>query len=92
MVTAIYEIHVAGQVGSITRSALPEMRTFEQQSRRVLHGTAAQRGEIDRLLELIQTMNLIVEELLICARPASGYFGGDVPVVDDRGAKDDVLE
>ena len=104
---AIYEFHVAGQVGSVVRSALPEMETFEQRSGRTLHGTAAERREIDRLLELIQTFNLIVQRLQICVRPDSGWpppdqdasladvrsdVGGDVPVVDDGGAQRDVLE
>ena len=83
---------MAGRVGSVIRTALPEMHTFEQQSRRIVHGTAAQRGQVDRLLELIQTMNLVVEQLQICERPGSGDFGGDVPVVDDGGAQYDVLE
>ncbi|WP_395728819.1 hypothetical protein [Nakamurella sp.] len=104
---AIYEFHVAGQVGSVVRSALPEMETFEQRSGRTLHGTAAERREIDRLLELIQTFNLIVQRLQICVRPDSAWppayrgasladarseVGGDVPVVDDGGAQRDILE
>jgi hypothetical protein len=69
---AIYEFHVAGQVGSVVRSALPEMEAFEQRSGRILHGKAAERREIDRLLELIQTFNLIVQRLQICVRPDPG--------------------
>lgn len=87
---AIYEIQVAGQVGSVVRAALPEMRSFEEASGRVLRGTATERREIDRLLELIQTMNLTVQRLQICAR-SHPRLGGDVPVVDDGGAQDDVL-
>lgn len=87
----IYEFHVAGQVGSVIRSALPEMEAFEQRSGRTLHGTAAERREIDRLLELIQTFNLIVQRLQICVRPDS-CVGGHVPVVDDSGAQRDVLQ
>ena len=105
---AIYEFHVAGQVGSVIKSALPEMEAFEQRSGRTLHGTAAERAEIDRLLELIQTFNLIVQRLQICVRPdtpparpdgaddaavdARSDVGGHVPVVDDRGAQRDVLQ
>lgn len=88
--TAIYEFHVAGQVGSVVRSALPEMEAFEQRSGRTLHGTAAERSEIDRLLELIQTFNLTVQRLQICVRPDS-LVDGHVPVVDDGGAQGDVL-
>lgn len=88
---AIYEFHVAGRVGSVIRSALPEMEAFEQRSGRTLHGTAAERREIDRLLELIQTFNLIVQRLQICVRRDSD-IGGDVPVVDDGGAQRNVLE
>lgn len=97
---AIYEFHVAGRVGSVIRSALPEMQTFEQRAGRTLHGTAAERQEIDRLLELIQTFNLIVQRLQIHVVPdtprrwpmAGSGVGGHVPVVDDGGAQRDVLE
>lgn len=99
--TAIYEFHVTGQVGSVIRSALPELEAFEQRSGRTLHGTATERREIDRLLELIQTFNLIVQRLQICVRPDQcgddslagdrSRVGGHVPVVDDRGAQGDVL-
>jgi hypothetical protein len=65
---SIYEFHVAGQVGSVIRAALPEMEAFELRSGRTLHGTAAERCEIDRLLELIQTFNLTVQRLQICER------------------------
>ena len=95
---AIYEFHVAGMVGSVVRSALPEMQTFEQRSGRVMHGTATERSEIDRLLELIQTFNLNLQRLQICERPESkpgcarSGVGDHVPVVDDGGAQGDVLE
>ena len=98
---AIYEFHVSGQVGAVVRSALPEMEAFEQRSGRILHGRAAERREIDRLLELIQMFNLIVQRVQICVRSDTGAddapghdrsIGGDVPVVDDRGAQRDVLE
>lgn len=97
---AIYEFHVAGRVGSVIRSALPEMLTFEQRAGRTLHGIAAERQEIDRLLELIQTFNLIVQRLQIHvvpddprARPISGSgVRGHVPVVDDGGAQGDILQ
>lgn len=72
---AIYEFHVTGLVGPVIRSALPEMEAFEQRSGRTLHGTAAERREIDRLLELIQTFNLIVQRLQICVRPDSRADG-----------------
>ncbi len=87
---AIYEFQVTGQVGSVVRAALPEMESFEEASGRILRGTAAERRQIDRLLELIQTMNVTVERLHICAR-SQPRFCGDVPVVDDGGAQDDVL-
>jgi hypothetical protein len=86
---AIYEFHVAGRVGSVVRSALPDMETFELRSGRTLHGTASERREIDRLLELIQMLNLSVQRLHIATRSAG--LCGNVPVVDDRGAQDDVL-
>jgi hypothetical protein len=95
---AIYEFHVAGMVGSVVRSALPELQMFEQRSGRVMHGTATERGEIDRLLELIQTFNLNLQRLQICERPdatAAGARSGvydHVPVVDDGGAQGDVLQ
>ena len=92
---AIYEFHVAGRVGPVVRSALPEMQTFEQFSGRTLRGTAAERYEIDRLLEAIRTLNLTVQWLQICARPTpadSSPLGDDVPVVDDGGAHHDVLQ
>ena len=95
---AIYEFHVAGMVGSVVRSALPEMQTFEQRSGRVMHGTATERGEIDRLLELIQTFNLNLQRLQICERPdirspgARSGVDDHVPVVDDGGAQHDILQ
>lgn len=96
---AIYEFHVAGRVGSVIRSALPEMQTFEQRAGRTLHGIA-ERDEIDRLLELIQTFNLIVQRLQIHVVPdasrgcpgAGSDVGGDVPVVDHGGAQRDILQ
>ncbi len=89
--TAIYEFQVAGQVGAVVRAALPEMLTFEEASGRILRGTADERREIDRLLELIQTMNLTVQRLHICAR-SRPRLRRDVPVVDDGGAQGDVLQ
>jgi hypothetical protein len=90
---AIYEFHVAGLVGPVIRSALPEMKAFEKRSGRTMHGTAAERCEIDRLLELIQMLNLTVHRLQISVRrdDRSG-LGDHVPVVDDRGAQDHILE
>lgn len=88
--TAIYEFQVSGLVGSVIRSALPEMQTFEQASGRTLRGTADERGEIDRLLELIQTMNLVLQRLQICVRRESG-LDHDVPVIDHGGSQDDIL-
>ncbi len=89
---AIYEFHVAGQVGAVIRTALPEMQTFEQRSGSTLRGMATGRREIDRLLELIQTMNMIVERLHIEAHREQSVVGDDVPVVDDGRAQGDILQ
>ena len=89
---AIYEFQVAGQIGPVIRSALPEMRTFEESSGRRLRGTATERGDIDRLLELIRTLDLVVQRLHIAARPECSVLGDDdVPVVDDGGAQNNIL-
>jgi hypothetical protein len=90
--TAIYEFHVSGQVGSVIRSALPEMQTFEESGGRTLRGIAAERRDIDRLLESIQLLNVVVQQLHIATRPeCSLVVDDDVPVVDDGGAQRDVL-
>jgi hypothetical protein len=88
--TPIYEFHVAGRVGSVIRSALPEMHTFEQHAGRTVHGTGEPQ-EIDELLTRIESLNLVVQSVHICARSRS-RIGDHVPVVDDGGAQHDVLQ
>ena len=89
----IYEFHVVGVVGAVVRAALPEMVMIEQPPRRTLHGTAADRREIERVLELIQTLHVNVRWLQISTGKRGGpnSVGADVPVVDDGGPQHDVL-
>lgn len=91
---AIYEFQVSGQIGSVIRSALPEMQTFEEASgARTIRGTAGRPQDVGRLLELIRSLNLVVEWLHIATRPDNSLLGDDhVPVVDDGGAQRDVLQ
>ncbi|HEY5877673.1 MAG TPA: hypothetical protein VIU11_02100 [Nakamurella sp.] len=90
---AIYEFQVSGQIGSVIRSALPEMQTFEETcGARTFRGTAGGPQDIGRLLDLIRSLDLVVEELHIAARPDNSLVGDDnVPVVDDRGSQNNIL-
>jgi len=104
-VPEIYEFHVAGLIGPVVRSALPELTTGAGDRNSVLSGTANGPDDVDRVLQRLGDAGLAPSHIVIsngrrwrCAdgsEPTVGAedsSGGAMPVVDDNSSQDDVLE
>jgi hypothetical protein len=104
-VAEIYEFHVAGLVGPVVRSALPELATGAGEKNSVLCGTAEGPDEVEKVLRQLGDAGLDPNHIVISngrrwqpvdgAEPAGtgqGRSGGAMPVVDDNGPQHHVLE
>jgi hypothetical protein len=88
-----YEFHVAGLIGPVVRSALPELATGVGSRDSVLSGTADGPEEVDRVLRRLGDAGLTATHIVITSnerwRPAEGKdrgcSGRAVPVVDNNG-------
>jgi len=104
-VADIYEFHVAGLIGPVVRSALPELTTGAGDRNSVLSGRADGPDDVDRVLRRLGDAGLTPTHIVIsherrwrpadCTGPGGRdqtCSGGAVPVVDDNGSEHDVLE
>jgi hypothetical protein len=60
----IYEFHVAGLIGPVVRSALPEL-TSEHDCRSTLLSGSAEPGEVTRLLEQLRDNGLQLQHVVL---------------------------
>ena len=101
----IYEFHVAGLIGPVVRSALPEFTTGPGGRDSVLSGTANSPDDVDRMLQRLGDAGLTATHIVITsnkrwhsAGSGESLTSGDgcsdraVPVVDDNGAEYDILD
>jgi hypothetical protein len=104
-VAEIYEFHVAGLIGPVVRSALPELATGAGGKNSVLCGKADGPEEVDRVLRQLGDAGLSPTHIVISngrrwqstggGEPTDaeqGRSGGAMPVVDDNGAEHDILK
>lgn len=95
----VYEFHVTGLIGPVIESALPELTTAPSGSMSVLSGTANSPAEVERVLLRLGDAGLAATHIVISSsdrwhrqcRAADGS-GRAVPVVDDDGPQDDILD
>ena len=100
----IYEFHVAGLIGPVVRSALPELTTGAGNRNSVLSGRADGPDDVYRVLRRLGDAGLTPTHIVIsngrrwrpadCSDSDGGgcCSGGAMPVVDDNGSEHDVLE
>ncbi|MEP6559695.1 MAG: hypothetical protein ABJD68_01285 [Nakamurella sp.] len=97
----LYEFHVAGRIGPVIRSALPELATGPEGMNSVLSGAASGHEEVDRMLRRLDDAGLTATHIVITDeqrwRPqvsaeSTPSGRGFVPVVDDDSSQYDVLE
>jgi hypothetical protein len=100
----VYEFHVAGLIGPVVRSALPELTTGAGDRNSVLCGKADGPDDVDRVLRRLGDAGLTPSHIVIssgrrwhapCTEPGGAEqqcSGGAMPVVHDDGSQHDVLE
>lgn len=101
----VYEFHVAGLIGPVVRSALPELATGAGDRNSVLSGKADGPDDVDRVLRQLGDAGLTPSHIVIssggrwhaagCSEQDNAErqrSGGAMPVVDDYGSQHDVLE
>jgi len=76
-VAGVYEFHVAGLVGPVVRSALPELSTHAGARLSVLSGTVNGPEDIDDLLQRLSDHGLVATHILI-ARETRWHQAGSL--------------